>query len=155
MKVFIKQSGVSKAFTLVELLLVITIIGILAAVIVPRFFGRSQDARIAAAKQTIIGTFGTALDLYEQDVGQYPTTEQGLNALIQNPSVPNWRGPYLKSNELPKDPWGNEYKYTYPSQLTSSETFYDIVSSGPDGTGGGKDDITNHNAQQSTEEATQ
>ncbi len=139
------------AFTLVELLLVITIIGVLAAVIVPRFFGRSQDAKIAAARQTIVGTFGTALDLYEQDVGEYPTTDQGLEALIKDPSTKDWRGPYLKSTTIPMDPWGNPYKYTYPSELTDSETLYDLVSPGPDGTAGNADDITNHNAQEHTE----
>lgn len=147
-------SRVGRAFTLVELLLVITIIGILAAVAVPRFFGRSQDAKIAAAKQTIVGTFGTALDLYEQDVGQYPTADQGLNALITDPGVKNWRGPYLKSSAIPSDPWGSPYTYTYPSQITGSQVFYDIVSGGPDGVSGGNDDITNHNAQETSDNST-
>ncbi len=131
-------------FTLVELLLVITIISVLAAVIVPRFFGRSQEARITAAKQTIIGTFGIALDLFEQDTGQYPAV---LEALIEDSQSNNWRGPYLKSTSIPLDPWGNSYKYSYPSELTGSETLYDITSAGPDGAYGSNDDITNHNAQ--------
>jgi general secretion pathway protein G len=135
-------------FTLVELLLVITIIILLAAVIVPRFFGRSQQARITAARQTIVGTFGIAIDLFEQDAGRYPTTEEGLEVLISNSNITNWQGPYIKSAEIPLDPWGNQYKYTYPSELTGSETLYDIVSAGPDGTSGNEDDITNHNAQQ-------
>ena len=138
----------SKAFTLIELLLVITIISVLAAVIVPRFFGRSQEARIVAARQTIIGTFGVALDLFEQDTGRYPSAEEGLKALIENPQLPSWRGPYLKSNAIPLDPWGNEYKYTYPSTLTSSEFLYDVTSAGPDGTSGTEDDITNHDELQ-------
>jgi general secretion pathway protein G len=133
-----------KAFTLIEMLLVITIISVLAAVVVPRFFGRSQDARIAAVRQTISGTFGIALDLFEQDTGRYPRSDEGLRALIDNPQVPNWRGPYLKTVSVPLDPWGNEYKYSFPSELTSSEYFYDIVSGGPDGSLGGEDDITNH-----------
>lgn len=133
-----------KGFTLIEFLLVITIISILAAVVVPRFFGRSQEARVVAARQTVVGTFGLAMDLFEQDTGRYPSSEEGLQALIENPQVVNWRGPYLKSATVPVDPWGNLYKYTYPSQLTSSETLYDIVSAGPDGTIGNEDDVTNH-----------
>ena len=132
------------AFTLIELLLVITIISILGAVVVPRFFGRSQEARIVAARQTIVGTFGLAMDLFEQDVGRYPTTDEGLEALILNPQASNWRGPYLKSATLPFDPWGNPYKYAYPSELTGSPTLYDIASPGPDGTLGNEDDVTNH-----------
>ena len=135
---------VRRAFTLIELLLVITIISVLAAVVVPRFFGRSREARVVAARQAIVGTFGLAADLFEQDTGRYPTTEEGLMALIQNPQVTNWRGPYLKSATIPPDPWGNAYRYAYPSQLTSSETLYDIVSAGPDGAYGNEDDVTNH-----------
>jgi general secretion pathway protein G len=133
-----------KAFTLIELLLVITIISILAAVVVPRFFGRSQDARIVAARQTIIGTFGIAMDLFEQDTGRYPRSDEGINALIQNPQIVNWHGPYLKTVTTPLDPWGRDYKYNYPSELTSSEFLYDIISAGPDGSFGNEDDITNH-----------
>ena len=133
-----------KGFTLIELLLVITIISVLAAVIVPRFFGRSQEARIVAAKQTIVGAFGIALDLFEQDIGRYPTTEEGLQVLIANPQERNWRGPYFKSASVPLDPWGNPYRYTWPSQMTASETLYDIVSAGPDGAYGNEDDVTNH-----------
>jgi general secretion pathway protein G len=139
------EKGVTaKAFTLMELMLVITIISVLAAVVLPRFFGRSQDARITAARQTIVGTFGIALDMFEQDVGRYPTPEEGLQVLIQDPQIKNWRGPYLKSASIPLDPWGNPYQYTYPSELTSSEFLYDIVSAGPDVTFGNSDDVTNH-----------
>jgi general secretion pathway protein G len=133
-----------KAFTLIELLLVITILSVLAAVVTPRFFGRSQDARIAAAKQTIAGSFDIALALFEQDIGRYPGVDEGLEALIQNPQVNNWRGPYLQSATVPSDPWGNPYRYSYPSELTNSEHLYDIVSAGPDGSFGTQDDITNH-----------
>jgi len=134
----------TKGFTLIELLLVITIISVLAAVVVPRFFGRSQEARIVAARQTIVGTFGISLDLFEQDTGRYPRSDEGLRALVYNPQITNWRGPYLKSTNVPLDPWGNEYKYNYPSELSSSEFLYDIVSSGPDGVFGNNDDVTNH-----------
>ncbi|MHC4742279.1 MAG: type II secretion system major pseudopilin GspG [Planctomycetota bacterium] len=134
----------AKAFTLMELLLVITIISVLAAVTLPRFFGRSREARIAAARETIVGTFGIAMDMFEQDVGRYPNPEEGLLVLIQDPQVRNWNGPYIKSATIPLDPWGNEYQYTYPSELTNSEYLYDIVSAGPDGTLGTSDDISNH-----------
>ncbi len=147
-----KQVG-GRAFTLIELLLVITIISVLAAVIVPRFFGRSREARIVAARQMIVGTFGIAIDLFEQDTGRYPTTEEGLGALIENPQVTNWRGPYLKSVMIPPDPWGNSYRYSYPSELTASETLYDIISAGPDGISGNTDDVTNHDVPQQEQDA--
>ena len=134
----------SNGFTLIELLLVITIISVLAAVVVPRFFGRSQEARIVAARQTIVGTFGIALDMFEQDTGRYPRGDEGLLAIVNNPQITNWRGPYLKTDNVPLDPWGNEYKYSYPSELTSSEFLYDIISAGPDGVLGNNDDVTNH-----------
>lgn len=144
MDIFTGRNSSIKGFTLIELLLVITIISVLAAVVVPRFFGRSQEARIAATKQTIVGTFGIAMDLFEQDTGGYPSSEEGLHALILNRQIVNWHGPYLKSASVPLDPWGNQYKYTYPSELTSSEFLYDIVSAGPDGAYGNEDDVTNH-----------
>lgn len=144
MQRFSRRTVAGSGFTLIELLLVITIISVLAAVVVPRFFGRSQQARITAAKQTIVGAFGVALDLFEQDVGRYPTTEEGLQVLIVNPQIKTWRGPYLKSATVPFDPWGNPYQYTYPSQLTNSEFLYDVVSAGPDGAIGNEDDVTNH-----------
>jgi general secretion pathway protein G len=139
-----KKDIMAKAFTLIELLLVITIISVLAAVAVPRFFGRSQEARITAARQTIAGAFDIAMDLFEQDVGRYPNTEEGLQILIQNPRIRNWKGPYLKSASIPMDPWGNPYRYAYPSELTGSDFLYDIVSAGQDGTFGTSDDVTNH-----------
>ena len=140
---FYKMHNV-RAFTLIELLLVITIISVLAAVVVPRFFGRSQEARIVAARQTIVGTFGIALDLFEQDTGRYPASNEGLQALVDDQQIPNWRGPYLKAVSVPLDPWENDYKYNYPSELTNSEFLYDIISPGPDGTFGNNDDISNH-----------
>jgi general secretion pathway protein G len=133
-----------EAFTLMELLLVITIISILAAVVAPRFFGRSQEARVTAARQTISGSFRVALALFEQDIGRYPRTEEGLDVLIQNPQERNWKGPYLESALIPVDPWGNPYRYTYPSDLMNSEYLYDIISAGPDGAFGTRDDVTNH-----------
>ena len=110
----------------------------------PRFFGRSQEAKIVASRQTIVGAFGIALDLFEQDTGRYPRSDENLRALVENPQITNWRGPYLKTTNVPLDPWGNEYKYNYPSELTSSEFLYDIISAGPDGSLGSNDDVTNH-----------
>lgn len=140
-----------KAFTLIELLLVITIISVLAAVVVPRFFGRSQEARVAAALQTITGTLATGLSMFEMHAGRYPRTDEGLEVLVQNPQIKNWKGPYIESDRVPLDPWGNPYRYSYPSELTNSEFLYDIVSAGPDGSYGTQDDVTNHydiNAEQ-------
>ncbi|MBN1186545.1 MAG: type II secretion system major pseudopilin GspG [Bacteroidales bacterium] len=131
-------------FTLVELLLVITIISVLMAVVLPRFVGRSNDARIAAAKQTIVGSFGLAISVFEQDIGRYPNSEEGLQILLYGSQIKNWRGPYLQSASVPPDPWGNEYRYSYPSTLTNSEYLYDIVSPGPDGIYNNEDDVTNH-----------
>lgn len=141
---FFAKNTKRAGFTLIELLLVITIISVLASVIVPKFFGRSQQARIVAAKQTIVGTLGMGLDMFEQDTGRYPRADEGLDVLIQNPQLRGWRGPYVNSARIPLDPWGSEYKYSFPSELTSSEFMFDVVSAGPDGAFGSEDDVTNH-----------
>src|ERR1039458_7106702 len=100
-------------FTLIEIMLVVIIIGILAAMIVPNIAGRSEQARKTAARTDIESNLGTALDLYKMDAGQYPTTEQGLSALITAPTTSptpvQWNGPYLKKKVIPKDPWGHDY----------------------------------------------
>jgi general secretion pathway protein G len=131
-------------FTLIELMLVVIIIGVLAAMVVPRFVGRSEQARYAAARADIEANLAIALDLYELDNGSYPTTEQGLEALTQKsesePMPPNWKGPYLKKR-IPIDPWGNPYRYVCPGTHNSED--YDLSSFGPDGVEGGNDDITN------------
>ena len=128
------------AFTLVELLLVLVILGILAALVLPKFTGRTEQARTTAA-QTQISTFGTALDAYEVDTGSYPRGNDGLSQLIMQPSdVTNWRGPYLKS-DIPLDPWGHPYVYEFPGKVNPSG--YDIRSMGPDGQAGTNDDIIN------------
>jgi general secretion pathway protein G len=126
------------AFTLIELLLVLVILGILAAIVVPKFAGRTEQARITAA-QTQISSFSTALDAFEVDNGYYPKGRNGLEDLVTQPrDAQNWRGPYLK--DVPKDPWNNDYIYECPGKHNNS---YDLQSMGPDLRTGGDDDITN------------
>jgi general secretion pathway protein G len=127
-----------RGFTLIEIMVVITILGILAALIVPRVVGRTDDARIAAAKQDIASLL-QALKLYRLDNGAYPTTEQGLRALIAKPTLeplpPNWKqGGYLERSSVPKDPWGNEYRYLNPGLRGE----IDVFSYGRDGAPGGE-----------------
>jgi len=132
-------------FTLIEIMVVIVILGILALSVAPKLIGRTDDAKITRAK-TDIGSLETTLELYRLDNGVYPSTEQGLQALIEAPAtapVPKkWRkGGYLKKG-LPMDPWGNEYIYLSPG----SHGDFDIVSYGADGLSGGEDtdkDISN------------
>jgi general secretion pathway protein G len=126
-----RQSGM----TLIEILVVLVLIGIVLGIVGGNFIGRGEKAKGDAAKIEI-GQIGQALDLYKLEVGRYPTTQEGLQALIQAPSgAPNWNGPYWKKSTLPKDPWGNEYKYTSPSQSGGP---YDIMSYGADGKEGGE-----------------
>jgi general secretion pathway protein G len=135
----IKTSRIkNSAFTLIELLLVLVILGILAAIVVPKFSGRTEQARMTAA-QSQIATFGTALDAFEVDNGYYPKGKSGLNDLVQAPrDATAWRGPYLKS-DIPLDPWGHPYVYEYPGKRNPSG--YDLMSVGPDGRAGTDDDV--------------
>lgn len=127
-----------RAFTLIELLIVVIILGILASLAVPRLVGRTEEARKQAAKSDVEGGIALALDLYEADSGRYPSS---LEDLIQKPGdARNWRGPYLKKG-LPKDPWGNPYVYRVPG--SHNETGYDLFSTGPDGQEGTQDDVVN------------
>lgn len=127
-------------FTLVELLLVLVILGILAALVLPKFTGRTEQARVTAA-QTQIATFGTALDAFEVDTGTYPRGNDGLQQLVVQPAdLTGWRGPYLKS-DIPADPWGHPYVYEYPGRVNTSG--YDLRSAGPDGQLDTADDIAN------------
>ena len=134
----------SGGFTLVEMLLVVVIITTLAAMVVPRFTGRAKEAKIAAATADIQANIASALDLYEVDNGMYPTTEQGLAALLESPNAPplpkKWRGPYLKKKGGLNDPWGTPYVYRSPGIHNTDD--YDLYSLGPDGVEG-NDDITN------------
>lgn len=134
-----KRTYHRSAFTLVELLLVLVILAVLAAVVVPKFTNRSEQARNVAAR-TDIKVIETALDAFEIDNGRYPSGEEGLGALIDAPAnLKAWQGPYLKGN-LPVDPWGNAYVYEFPGTHTRSG--YDLYSFGPDGREGGDDDVT-------------
>ena len=135
-----RARGNRSGFTLIELLLVLVILGILAAIVVPKFSGRTEQARLTAASSQI-STFGTALDAFEVDNGFYPKGKNGLNDLVSAPNgAQGWKGPYLKS-EIPVDPWGNAYIYECPGK--QNPTSYDLMSMGPDGRVGGDDDITN------------
>ena len=132
-----------RAFTLVEMLLVLVILAVLAAIVIPKFSGRSQQAKEAAA-QTQIASIELALDAFEVDTGFYPQGNAGLGALIEQPSnAQSWKGPYLKKG-VPNDPWGNPYVYVYPGK--NNPKGYDLSSVGPDGRAGGDDDITNWDA---------
>ena len=134
-----RKSKIANGFTLVELMLVVTIIGILAALVIPRIAGKSEQARETAARADIFGGIKTALDSYEVDNGFYP---KSLQDLIQQPSnARNWHGPYLDPPKLPIDPWGNPYVYYYPGKHNPSG--YDLLSMGPDGKEGTDDDIGN------------
>lgn len=125
----------TRAFTLIEMLLVIVIIGILAGSIAVGLSGRSEQARIARAKSDIRTSLGLALDLFEQDIGRYPSDSEGLDALVSDPGLDNWRGPYLRGG-LRDDPWGNSYTYS------RGPTSYTVRSSGPDGQANTSDDIS-------------
>ena len=118
-------------FTLIEILLVVVIIGILAAVAVPRLGGRVGQSQIAAARAGA-GAIGTAIDLYETDNGKLP---ESLQNLVNKGSEPNWNGPYIRKVEGLKDPWGTEFQYTKQGNV------YTVASAGPDLSFGSADDV--------------
>lgn len=121
-------------FTLIELIIVATIIVLLAGLVLPQYIRQGEKATAKAAKAQI-ESFGTALDTFRLDVGRYPTTQEGLQALNQKPGgVDRWDGPYLKK-DVPLDPWGKPYVYKSPGEHGS----YDILSYGADGVPGGED----------------
>lgn len=138
----------NKGFTLIELMVVIVILGILAAIIAPKIIGRTDEAKVTEAKVQI-KNLETALKLYKLDNGVYPSTEQGLDALVKKPvtgTIPrNWReGGYLEKKKTPLDPWSNRFVYVSPGVNGD----YDIISYGADGVRGGEGfnkDIENWN----------
>lgn len=132
-------AGDRRGFTLIELMVVIVILGILAGLIVPRIMGEPDKAKILKARMQI-ESIGTALRMYKLDNGNYPTTEQGLQALVEQPASgdtpKNWRkGGYLEKGKVPKDPWGNEFVYLSPGLHDD----FDIIAYGADGAAGGED----------------
>jgi general secretion pathway protein G len=134
----LNQSSKESGFTLIEIMVVMVILGLLVAVVAPNILGRGEEARIGVAK-TQLRNISSALDLYKLDNFNYPSTEQGLEALVSKPSgspeAKNWnKGGYLPS--VPKDPWGVEYQYVSPG----SEGPYDLYSFGPDQREGGDEE---------------
>ena len=135
-------------FTLIELLIVVIILGVLAALVGPRLFGRVGQSRQAAARVQI-ELLGAALDQFKLDVGRYPSSQEGLQALQQSPgNAPGWEGPYLKK-DVPRDPWGNPYQYRSPGEHGE----YDLSSFGSDSAPGGDgeaSDVTSWGAEGKT-----
>jgi general secretion pathway protein G len=137
MEIFKRKKG-ERGFTLIELMVVIVILGILAGLIIPRIMGRPDEARRAKARMQI-ESIETALKLYKLDSGNYPTTEQGLRALVEQPAIgppaKNWRqGGYLEKGRIPKDPWDRDFVYISPGVHGD----YDMSSFGADGEPGGE-----------------
>lgn len=132
----LQRNRLRRAFTLVEMLLVVTIIGILAALVIPRIAGTGERARVTAAQTDINGGIKTALGNYEVDNGFYPKSLQDL--MVQPANAHNWHGPYLE--KIPMDPWGNPYVYRFPGRHVPGS--YDLLSVGPDGKEGTPDDVT-------------
>lgn len=130
-----KSLRANSGFTLVELLVVMIIIGLLAALVGPRFIRQEEKAKIKAAKAQI-ELLSTALDTFRLDIGRYPSSEEGLDALVRKPgSVDKWDGPYLKK-DMPLDPWGKAYVYKSPGEHGA----FDLLSYGADGVSGGEGD---------------
>lgn len=129
------NSRQTSAFTLVEIMVVVVILGILAATIIPQFMGTTQDAKISSAKSQV-AELESAIERYYVHMDRYPSVEEGLKVLVDAPAgeEQKWRGPYIKT--LRNDPWGNPYQYAFPG--THHPTSFDIWSRGADGQDGGE-----------------
>lgn len=137
-------------FTLVEILVVITIIGLIMAIVGPRVLNYLGESKVKAAKIQI-ESFSSALDLYYLDMGRYPASNDGLVALVQRPgNAQEWNGPYLKGGAVPNDPWGHPYVYRAPVERAP----YEIVSYGADGQEGGTGTAADISSLQATAQAT-
>lgn len=134
-----------RGFTLLEVLIVIVIIGLLAAVVVPNLLGLLSGSREDLTRATVKSGLNGALDNFMASIGRYPTTQEGLALLVQPPDDPDlakkWRGPYLKDGKIPVDAWGNSFVYVSPGNVNVNS--YDLSSPGLNGRPGDDDDITN------------
>jgi general secretion pathway protein G len=134
MSIRIRHRARQSGMTLIEILVVLVLIGIVLGIVGGNFIGKGEKAKADAARIEI-GQISQTLDLYKLEIGRYPSSQEGLQALISAPAgTANWNGPYWKKNTLPKDPWGNEYKYVAPG----TKGPYDIISLGADGKEGGE-----------------
>ena len=130
-----------RGFTLIELLVVLVILGLLAGLVGPQVLKYLGGANTKAAKLQI-EDFSTALDAFRLDMGRYPTTNEGLQALVTQPSgVNRWNGPYLRKNTIPKDPWGNDYQYRAPGQHGGAFDLYSLGADNADGGDGENQDV--------------
>jgi len=130
-----RRTGNNRGFNLIELIVVLVILGLLATIVGPRVMDKLSKGKVEIAKLQIDQLEG-ALGLFRFDVGRYPNTGEGLVALLDNPGIDNWAGPYLDKQSLPKDPWGREYQYRSPGLHGD----YDLYSFGADGVEGGESD---------------
>jgi len=131
----LQQRRRARGMTLIEILVVLVLIGVVMGIVGTKFLGQGEKAKADATKIQI-NQIANSLDLFKLEVGRYPTTSEGLQALIAAPSgVPNWNGPYWREAQVPKDPWGHEYKYASPG---THGTAYDVMSYGADGVEGGE-----------------
>jgi general secretion pathway protein G len=150
------RRALRRGFTLMEMLIVLAILVMLVALVVPRFLGAQKKADRQTTKVQV-EAFRGALERYALDTRSYPTTEQGLQALMVAPadgeesSTTGWEGPYLNKDEMPKDPWGNDFQYVYPPERGSGDT-PDIWSYGPDGEDNTEDDICSWGASSGGED---